>query len=322
MLRSILRPLAALLATSALLSSTGSTLASPDSTEDVVPAYDDEGRLLLPQDWQRWVLAGSSLGLSYTEGEAGRELFHQTLIEPTAYDHFVETGEFREGTMLALVLHDLGEGATPSRRGTYADDLAAVEMAVKDSSRPRDEAWAYYNFAGTDGLVESARAFPARTCHACHAEHAAYDNVFMQFYSLLRSAAPDPSRFETAAEVAVGHPTAVDSLSGEPQAIDPEATLALGGLDPVQLIEGRSEMGKAEIIASHEGLLYRFLSEPSRAAFAADPERYSVQNEACLVVQGAPNDPAVFAVHEGRIYGFATPGCVASFLASPASYLD
>lgn len=280
-----------------------------------MPTYDSEGRLMLPEGWQRWILAGSSVGLSYTEGDRGRELFHQTLVEPTAYEYFTETGEFREGTMLALVLHELGEGAVPSRSGTYAQELAAVEMAVKDSSTPRDEVWSYYNFAGPQGLVESARAFPARTCHACHAEHAAYDNVFMQFYSMLRSAAPDPGRFADRDEVGGSpRPVAVP--------VDSSAVLALGGIDPVQLIEGREEMGKPEIVASHEGLLYQFLTEPSRATFAADPERYSVQNEACLVVPGAGNDPKLFAVHEGRIYGFATTACVASFRAAPDRYLE
>ena len=32
------------------------------------------------------------------------QMFNTTLIEPTAYKHFVDTGEFREGTMLVLLL--------------------------------------------------------------------------------------------------------------------------------------------------------------------------------------------------------------------------
>ena len=100
----------------------------------------------------------------------------------------------------------------PSRRGTYAQDLAAVELAVKDYSKPRDQVWSYYNFSGPEGLVESARAFPARTCHDCHAEHAAYDNVFMQFYSMLRSAAPDPSRFDDSTAVALESSSAAAAL--------------------------------------------------------------------------------------------------------------
>ena len=85
-----------------------------------------------------WVLAGSSLGLSYAEGGAqggGMQMFNTTLIEPTAYRHFVETGEFRDGTMLVLLLQGIGTNALPARRGQFATDVHGIEMAVKDTSR-------------------------------------------------------------------------------------------------------------------------------------------------------------------------------------------
>ena len=69
---------------------------------------------MLPADYRQWVLAGSSLGLSYAEGGAqgvGMQMFNTTLIEPTAYRHFVETGEFRDGTMLVLLLQGIGTNA-------------------------------------------------------------------------------------------------------------------------------------------------------------------------------------------------------------------
>ena len=61
------------------------------------------------------------------------QMFNTTLIEPTAYRHFVETGEFREGTMLVLLLQGKGTNALPARRGQFATDVHGVEMAVKDS---------------------------------------------------------------------------------------------------------------------------------------------------------------------------------------------
>ena len=80
----------------------------------VMPQYDKERNLMLPAGYRQWVLAGSSLGLSYAEGGAqgaGMQMFNTTLIEPTAYKHFVETGEFRDGTMLVLLL----QGQAPMR---------------------------------------------------------------------------------------------------------------------------------------------------------------------------------------------------------------
>ena len=140
----------------------------------VMPRYDAQGQLILPQDWRRWVFAGSSLGLSYAQGgpaTAGMEMFHETLMEPTAYQHFVNTGTFREGTMLVLVLHGTGEGVLPARRGRFAAELHGVEMAVKDSTR-RPEGWAYYNFGGMSGIRNTAQAMPKESCYSCHVEHA------------------------------------------------------------------------------------------------------------------------------------------------------
>jgi hypothetical protein len=61
--------------------------------------------------------------------------------------------------------------------------------------------------------------------------------------------------------------------------------------------------------------------QPPLPRGADDPERYSIRNETCPVVEGAPIDPGLFVVHDGTIYAFATPGCVEEFEARPASYL-
>ena len=52
----------------------------------VIPGYDKQRALILPADYRRWILAGTSLGLSYAEGAAAHPMFHETLIEPTAYN--------------------------------------------------------------------------------------------------------------------------------------------------------------------------------------------------------------------------------------------
>ena len=169
----------------------GPVAASPAKA---MPKYDATRNLLLPSDYRTWVLAGSSLGLSYSEGGAqgaGMQMFNTTLIEPTAYRHFVETGEFRDGTMMVLLLQGIGTNALPARRGQFATDAHGIEMAVKDTSRV-PEGWAYYNFGGSmmGGLRTSAAPQPKASCYNCHIEHAARDNVFMQFYQMLRDVDP------------------------------------------------------------------------------------------------------------------------------------
>lgn len=162
------------------------------TSAQVMPRYDTNRNLVLPDNYRRWVLIGSSLGLSYSEGgTAGHQMFNTTLMEPSSYQHFVETGTFREGTMFALIGQGIGTNATPARQGQFATDVHMLEMAVKDSKRV-PEGWAYYAFGGpmSGGYRSSAAPQPKASCFACHAEHAGRDNVFVQFYGLLNDVAP------------------------------------------------------------------------------------------------------------------------------------
>lgn len=159
------------------------------ATPPVMPRYDADGALELPDDYLRWTFAGASLGLSYNDEPPQRESFNHTLIEPTAYDHFVRTGEFREGTMLALLVRSTEADAMPARHGRFASDVLAVELAVKDKERV-EAGWAYYDFRGGANLMATAQPQPpGNRCYACHIDHAARDNVFLQFYPLLADAA-------------------------------------------------------------------------------------------------------------------------------------
>ena len=165
--------------------------AATEASRDPMPRYDTDRNLVLPDDYRRWVLIGSALGLSYSEaGQDGHQMFNTTLMEPGAYRHFVETGTFREGTMLVLIGQGIGSNATPARQGQFATDVHTIEMAVKDSKRV-PESWAYYAFGGPmmGGYRSTAAPQPKASCFSCHAEHAARDNVFLQFYGLLNEAA-------------------------------------------------------------------------------------------------------------------------------------
>ena len=161
------------------------------SEQVVMPQYDKYGALILPPDYRRWVMVGSSLDLSYAEapGQAGHQMFMHTLMEPTAHKAFVETGKFREGTMFALILQGVADKVMPARTGQFAGAVHGVEMAVKDRAHT-PEGWAYYGFGGMGGATRpTATAAPKSNCYSCHSEHAARDNVFLQFYPLLAEAA-------------------------------------------------------------------------------------------------------------------------------------
>jgi len=163
----------------------------PAGEPAVRPQYNLDGALRRPADVDRWIVVGTSLGLGYSDAtEDGPGMFHRVYLEPTAYDHYRETGRFRDGTMLALVIRRPSRRVPPSRAGWTEGELAAVEMAVKDSAR-FDGAWAYFDFGRA---ATRARALPASRCQACHAEHAAKDNVFLQFYPTLGDLSPRGSR--------------------------------------------------------------------------------------------------------------------------------
>ena len=156
-----------------------------------MPQYDASGQLQLPADYRRWVMVGSSVGLTYAETSGGHPMFGTTLMEPTAHEHYLRTGAFRDGTMFVLLMQGIGSGVLPSRAGQVASDVHIVEMAVKDRTRT-PEGWAYYGFGGpmSGGYRTAAAAQAKATCYACHVEHAKTDNVFTQFYGLLNDARP------------------------------------------------------------------------------------------------------------------------------------
>lgn len=177
-------PLAVLAAVPLLAS--GDASQPPASTATApTPTYDAKGALLRPQGYRKWVFVGASLGLSYSGGAAaeGPGEFHHVYLRPESYDAFRRTGRFPEKTVLVLELHQAAEKVAPSRHGRFEGKRVALEVAVKDRERFPD-GWAYFSFG--DGSRPTAPAFPRTDCFDCHREHALSDNVFVQFYPVLR----------------------------------------------------------------------------------------------------------------------------------------
>jgi len=163
----------------------------PRATGDTMPRYAGDS-LIRPDGFERWVLAGASMGLGYSEPSGAAVvaggmpgMFHNVYIEPSAYEHYVRTGKFREKTMLAMTLYEPGQKVHPSKQGFFEGDFIAVEVALKDSHR-FPGSWAYFNF-GKGAKGARAVAMPRQGCQSCHVKNAADDNVFVQFYPTLRA---------------------------------------------------------------------------------------------------------------------------------------
>jgi hypothetical protein len=151
------------------------------------PRFLDNGDVSLPYEVLNWKFIGTSYGLGYSENATpGAQTIKNVYLQPEAFEYVMETGDFPEGAMLALMIYDTATAEPPRKRGYYQDQLTAMELAVKDSDRYAS-GWAYFDF-GEDGNDPAGAVFDqSSSCNQCHDEHGDHDNVFTQFYPELRN---------------------------------------------------------------------------------------------------------------------------------------
>ena len=127
-------------------------------------------------------------------------------------------------------------------------------------------------------------------------------------------------RFPVLTVVAIGLATAAT-------AADPEKppAIALGGLDPVELVAGKEVKGKADGAVKHGRFRYAFASDANRTTFLKDPARYAAQFDGACMKMGplsGGGDPDRYHVFAGRIYLFASDSCRNGFKANPTAFID
>jgi hypothetical protein len=152
------------------------------------PQYDKDGALLRPKDFHSWVFVGASIGLSYAKNSdmSGPGMFHNVYTQPESYQEFLKTGKFPEKTIFIIEMYDSAQNVTIAKHGYTEGDAMGMDVSVKDHEHFPD-GWAYFNFAYDNGkFAEKAKAFAKDSCFSCHAQHGAADNVFTQFYPVLR----------------------------------------------------------------------------------------------------------------------------------------
>ncbi len=154
------------------------------------PVFEGKSTLLRPENYREWVFVGSSLGLSYTQNAPAQEQYHNVYINPSSYRGFTKTGKFPEGTMMAMEVISAGTKIEPGLHGSFEKDFIRLEVSVKDTKR-FEGGWAYFDFSGGGSLKAKAEPFPVSAgCVACHKQNAETDNVFTQFYPVLRAVKP------------------------------------------------------------------------------------------------------------------------------------
>lgn len=161
------------------------------------PEFNEEGALLRPEGYERWTLVGTSIGLDYSPAKENENaaadkpgIFHNVYVQPEAFDHYVEHGEFPEQTVFVVTnnppMKKEGENDI-NRKGLFAGEPTGLEVSVKDSKR-YEEGWGFFMYYGTKGQRAAAKPLARQACYDCHAEHGEDDAVFVQFYTVLKSA--------------------------------------------------------------------------------------------------------------------------------------
>ena len=158
-----------------------------------------DGKVKIPKNWREWVYVGTPLTPNALNGgEAPFPEFHNVYIEPSAWEHYKASGKFANGTQIAKELVSVrendnaedGSSSEVSGQGYFQGEFIGLELTVKDTEKFADQpgGWVYYSFGHhPEPYEQTAEAFPADACNACHEANADDDFVFTQFYPVLRS---------------------------------------------------------------------------------------------------------------------------------------
>ena len=198
---SLVKPIA-VLGVMAAAAFTGVTVMTAQAQTSIIntASFNGDGAAVMPEGYRKWVFVGAPLTPNALNGgNAPFPEYHNVYVEPSAFDAYESTGEWPEGTQLVKELttvyendnDEVGASMEVSGRGFQQGEFSGLELAVKNTALFPDMpgGWAYFSFGHQpEPYEETATAFPAETCNACHAENAADDFVFTQFYPVLRAA--------------------------------------------------------------------------------------------------------------------------------------
>jgi len=163
--------------------------------------FDAQGRAMRPVDWRRWVYVGTPLtpnGLN--KGKAAFPEFHNVYVEPGAYDSYMKTGAWADGTQIVKELVSVrksdnapdGSSVESSGRGYFQGEFQGLELLVKEPQRFGKEpgGWGFFSFGHKPEPYDAtATLLPVSACSGCHEGSADTDFVFTQYYPALRARA-------------------------------------------------------------------------------------------------------------------------------------
>ncbi len=150
------------------------------------PEYSSDAQLKFPEHYREWVYLSSGIDMSYTAKAAGDtndfHTFDNVFVNLDAYHAFLKTGTWPDKTMLVLEKRKGQQKGSINQEGRFQTALLGVEVHVKDEAHFPGK-WAFFGFGAHD---KSSTMIPTTAaCYSCHAQHAAVDTTFTQFYPTL-----------------------------------------------------------------------------------------------------------------------------------------
>jgi hypothetical protein len=153
------------------------------------PEFTQGGELKLPQGYREWVYLTSGFDMSYNPPMqmGDQHIFDNVFVNPEAYKAFLNAGTWPDKTTLVLEERAARGKGSINQSGNFQTDVRGIELHVKDEARFPGK-WAFFAFNGQN----TAKAIPpSADCYSCHAQHAAVDTTFVQFYPTLLSVAKE-----------------------------------------------------------------------------------------------------------------------------------
>jgi len=155
-----------------------------DKPQSSGPKNGSESAIKFPEDYRQWIYLTTGFDMSYNPAMQGMDhhMFDNVFVNPESYKSFVETGTWPDKTMLVLEVRGAKGKGSINQKGSYQDtEVMGLEVHMKDEARFPNK-WA---FVGFDDDKTAKVVPPTSECYRCHADHAAVDTTFVQFYPTL-----------------------------------------------------------------------------------------------------------------------------------------
>jgi hypothetical protein len=167
------------------------------------PAYEKDGSLVGPKDYREWIFLSSGMDMVYGPRGAmamGHSMFDNVFVNAAAYRSFLRDGTWPDKTVLVLEIRGAETHASINHGGnSQSGEVMGLEVHVKDEARFPGK-WAFFDVSLPGNAIAGKATLIPQTadCYRCHAEHAAVDTTFAQFYPTLLPLAKDKGTLSAA----------------------------------------------------------------------------------------------------------------------------